>query len=509
MMRHWLATLAVLGGLAAASTAAQEYGPRVNLIAAEGGGRVVAVSSESRRGVRELLNDGDAQPASTFSFADRAPHPQAVTFAFAKNGGGRLRRIVINQPASRAAWFRDRFIGTFELQASRVSSTSGFEKVGTFTCDPDGSLSQSFDLGGQDARFVRLVVRSNRLGSGGIIGDVEVWGNALSPKERIIGEEEASALIGTTRERGRGVVAVAMTPLEKNLLADARDFRLNRHLLIDALLIASGANTEPELNRFRDKFHKLTETLRRSGRLSLGGPRDKARAILETMHTDVLSAYTSKLADIRQAFETGEYNCVTASALFLCLAERFGLRVSAEDRGGHVLTRLRGGGESFYIETTLGRWFRMSPIEKQIALRQFAEHEDGPRREMTRLGLVAMMYFNRGALMLEKKLYREAISESFKAACIDPGSPEALDNLICAYTKLAFHLTKQKRYDEALRVVDRAKEFDPYRLSLQVTRSVIDNERTCQPEPSPKKPSSETSPPSGSEKGTTSSSTAP
>ncbi|MEW6359679.1 MAG: hypothetical protein AB1696_25300 [Planctomycetota bacterium] len=450
----------------------------INLIAAQNGGRVVRVSSKARPETPRFLNDGNATANSVFSFSDRADHPQAVTLNFAENRAARLSRLVIRQPATDSPWFRERFVARFEVHASRISSMAGFESCGSFECRPDEGFPQSFDLGGRKARFVCLVVTATGMGGGGMIGDLEIWGSLLPPNERIATLADESALIDLARTSCEGITALNLTELEKDLLADARDFRLDKHHLIDAALIVSGAKTPPEFDRYRTTYEKFAERLRSSGRLALGGPRARAWAIFNSMHRDLLKTYMTDSSDVRRIFDCGEYNCVSASLLFASLGGEYGLKITAEDMSGHVLTRLDGEGESFLIETTIPGWFTMSSPQRNIALGDLVyKHGFEARRPVTPLGLVSLVAFNRGVHLMNKDQFREAIAADFIAAMLDPGSPEAVENLLCAYIKFAFHLARQKRYDEALHVISKAQGIDPYRLSLRVARSVIETER--------------------------------
>jgi len=457
---------------------AQDSRHEIDLAAAKNGGRIVCVSSKARPDMLRFLNDGDTSPSSVFSFSDRAKHPQAITLSFAANRPARLSRLVIHQPQTISPWFRERFLARFEVYTSRISSLTGFEPCGTFECAVEKGFPQTFNLGDREARFVRLVVTSTGLGTGGMIGDVELWGTPLSSKERIITLADESRVIDLVRESCEGIVKLDLTPIEKALLSDARDFRLDKHRLMDASLIVSGAKTAPDRDRYRAKYDAFVEKLRSSGRMAVGGPRARAWAIFNAMHRDLLRAYMTNISDMRQVFDRGEYNCVSASILFASLAGEFGLKVTAEDMAGHVLTRVDGGSESFMVETTIPEWFRMNPVQKKIALGDLAtEHNFDARRPVTPLGLVSLVAFNRGVHLMKKDLFREAIAANFVAAMLDPGSPEAVENLLCAYTKFAFHLAKQKRYDEALHAISKAQKIDPYRLSLRVTRSVIETER--------------------------------
>ena len=72
-----------------------------------------------------------------------------------------------------------------------------------------------------------------------------------------------------------------------------------------------------------------------------------------------LSRNCTELAD---ALEQGRFNCVSATVLFNCLAERFGLHVCGLETPGHALSRLILPDGRLDVETTCPRWFQLCTI---------------------------------------------------------------------------------------------------------------------------------------------------
>ena len=72
-----------------------------------------------------------------------------------------------------------------------------------------------------------------------------------------------------------------------------------------------------------------------------GTPQEQAQAIFEFMHRRILIAgYSRNCTDLATTLEHGRFNCVSATVLFNCLAERFDLRVCGLETPGHALSRL-------------------------------------------------------------------------------------------------------------------------------------------------------------------------
>ena len=66
-----------------------------------------------------------------------------------------------------------------------------------------------------------------------------------------------------------------------------------------------------------------------------------ARVIFDFMHHAILvGGYHADSTDLAQTIDTGRFNCVSATVLFNCLAERFGLSARGLAYPGHVMTRI-------------------------------------------------------------------------------------------------------------------------------------------------------------------------
>ncbi len=121
------------------------------------------------------------------------------------------------------------------------------------------------------------------------------------------------------------VLSPRLSDLERRLFDKIHDGHFGRFSLLQAGLIAGGVDGDDELRRYCRRFDTFVESLRRSGKVR-GTPRERAQAVFAFLHQSILrGGYNLQASDLRQTFDHGRFNCVTASILFNCLAERFEL----------------------------------------------------------------------------------------------------------------------------------------------------------------------------------------
>ena len=117
--------------------------------------------------------------------------------------------------------------------------------------------------------------------------------------------------------------------LEKRMFADAADGRLDDHSLMESALIACGVRHRKQLQSYLKKFDLLLEQLYCEDEPKISSsdspPIARAQIVFEFMHRHILTGeYSIDCTDLRNTLDSGRYNCVSASVLFNCLAERVG-----------------------------------------------------------------------------------------------------------------------------------------------------------------------------------------
>jgi len=253
--------------------------------------------------------------------------------------------------------------------------------------------------------------------------------------------------------------AVPEAATETALLADAADGRLDRLPLLDAALIAGGTVEPRTIDAYHRRFDHWIAELQVSGRV-VGTERDRARAVFDHLHTRILTGgFRETSTSLVEAFEHGRFNCLSSVILFRALAERFDLKVHGVEVPGHAFAMVDAIGngdaaESFVVQTTCRDWFAAAgdaELQRNLLRRTIgasaADTAAQAKRErrLTDVGLLAVMYYNRGVDLLEVGNHEAAIAANRTALQLDQANDAARANLLA----------------EALRTLETGLQFAP------------------------------------------------
>lgn len=276
-----------------------------------------------------------------------------------------------------------------------------------------------------------------------------------------------------------------LAPAEAALLADAADAHLDHHSLFQAALIAGGTVQDDLLRHYEAKFQAWIAQLREQN-VSTQTPLQRAETIFRFMHQRILTGgYELRASDLAGTIQTGQYNCVSASLLYNCLVEQFGIEARGLEWNGHARTRLLLPNTVLDVETTCARWFdllrnpeeslaQVTPVQPktpQWRAKTAEKHaptgplpperantqqegydfprRQSPGREVANLALVATIYYNRGVDLLTEGRYSEALAANAKALRLDPEHPTAWGNFLATMNNWAVALGRSGRYSEA------------------------------------------------------------
>jgi tetratricopeptide (TPR) repeat protein len=290
--------------------------------------------------------------------------------------------------------------------------------------------------------------------------------------------------------------------LEERLIADAEDGGLFEFSLLDAALIAGGADDPVELGRYRRRMAEWIEELRQK-KLD-GSPQQKAKAVFDFLHAQILKGkYDIKCTDIRQTMDKGRFNCLSATVLYNCLIEEMGFSCCALESPGHVSSRIFLPGGALDVETTCPRWFRLQreQLANNAGLKDtnkgtvpfsLRENRDSPQREnrdspqrenrdspqrenrdspqrekvkkrqVTPVQLTAMIYYNRGIDFLAEKRFADAAAANAKALRLDPSNTAARGNFLATINNWAVELAKAGQYARAAALLEQGLAYDPH-----------------------------------------------
>jgi tetratricopeptide (TPR) repeat protein len=185
-------------------------------------------------------------------------------------------------------------------------------------------------------------------------------------------------------------------------------------------------------------------------------PSARAVAALKLLHRRVLKHYDSRASSVAGALDEGRYNCLGSVILFAALAERLGLSCRAVERPGHVLVRLKIKPRSIDVETTTAQG---------VDLPRTTADAGSDERELSHRALLALVYFNRGCDLLERRAFRAALVANLTALELDPDNARARNNLLAAWNNWALALARQGARVAATELLTQGFELAPaYRL---------------------------------------------
>jgi hypothetical protein len=292
----------------------------------------------------------------------------------------------------------------------------------------------------------------------------------VAPKRR--GDQWRAARVEPEIPQGDPLVdALNFSVAERMLFADASDGKLDESSLLEAALVACGVNQAGALQRYDGKFAELRRELRRqmdetNAVRSAGGNRNaeieqKIRALHHVLHERALVQYNAEATDLAATLDTGVYNCASAALLFVGLANEAGLSARGLELPGHVRVVVDADGGCFELEVTCPRWQEAMRWQPSGASEIDSANEPGPRREVSELGLIAMIYYNRGIDAFEQHLFAAAVAANRRALLLDPSNTAARGNLLAAVNNWALALSDVKRFEEAKSLLEAGLRFDP------------------------------------------------
>jgi tetratricopeptide (TPR) repeat protein len=244
-----------------------------------------------------------------------------------------------------------------------------------------------------------------------------------------------------------------LSELDQRLFGAIHRGRFDGLSLLEAGLIAGGVQRNDDLRRYCQRFDVLADLLRRSGKVR-GKLDAQARAIFEFMHRKLLfGGYSLQATDLRQAFDRGQFNCVTATLLMNCLSRRFDLEAVAIQLPGHAMSRLVLNGEMLDIETTCPNWFDLARSDKPKS--------NGQPRQIDDVQLIATIYYNRGVDLLSERRFPEAAAANAKAVRLDPSNAIARGNYLATINNWGIELATAGEYVKAAELFRVGLAADP------------------------------------------------
>jgi tetratricopeptide (TPR) repeat protein len=241
-------------------------------------------------------------------------------------------------------------------------------------------------------------------------------------------------------------------PLQRQLLEDAGDRRLDDFDLVAAALIASGVDDEQQLADYRQRLEtRFQGKLPNSVDLQA-----RSAECLQLLHTHVLTGrYHVEYTDLSRVLDEGHFNCVTATVLYCHLCEMVGLEPIVVATREHVFVRFGGVG-GWNVETTCAEWFQRSDRFSDLIVDSEAE-----RREVGYTQLLGKVFYNRAVQLLAELRFHEAIELLQISLQLDPQDQPAEENLLAAINNWSLVACANEDYEQATELLDWGRELAP------------------------------------------------
>ena len=300
------------------------------------------------------------------------------------------------------------------------------------------------------------------------------------------------------------IILRGIDPVEKALFLDAQHGQWKRFNLFRAAMIAEGIRDHKLIDTYDARLDALVANVLAAARASGNThQKDLTRSLFEAMHREILtSSYSLHCTELSKVMSTGSFNCVSATVLFNCLAEKAGLDVCALEMPGHALSRVRfADGVAMNIETTAPTWFDLqTDKERQMATLQrvapalaqadppTAQNAAAPPeviaeaelpknlREISPVQLVATIYYNIGVDLHAKQRFPEAAAANIKALYLDRDNEQAWTNLLASLNNWALALASEsegRKYNIATIILDQGVALDPTYANFRVNQTYV------------------------------------
>jgi tetratricopeptide (TPR) repeat protein len=177
----------------------------------------------------------------------------------------------------------------------------------------------------------------------------------------------------------------------------------------------------------------------------------RLRELHRRLHAEILvGSYRPEASDLRETILRGDYNCLSATALYWELSRAAGLKLQIWSLPGHVELRTTAP-QSFVVDAAAREW----PARE-------ADRPREPRaRRLSSEQLVAKFYYNRAVLALHRREHAAGIEWLRQSLALDPQDPDAAANLVAGLNNWAVELYRQQRYTAARALLQEGLALDP------------------------------------------------
>jgi tetratricopeptide (TPR) repeat protein len=236
-------------------------------------------------------------------------------------------------------------------------------------------------------------------------------------------------------------------PLTQQLVADASDGRLEDFSFLAAALVASGVEDECELAGWLERYADQRAAVLK---LAKDSPAVSPKTLHAALHEVILCGrYDRAASDLRRPLTSGDYNCLSAAALYLDLCQACGIETTIRLSRGHVSLVVSAEGRDMIVEPGSPLW------------QPRRANSPDECRSISEVELLAKFYYNRGVEALKAGQFQSGIQLLETSLAIDPDDNDAHANLAAGLNNWAVTHCRAGQYEEAAAIVLRGRAVDP------------------------------------------------
>lgn len=187
---------------------------------------------------------------------------------------------------------------------------------------------------------------------------------------------------------------------------------------------------------------------------------ERATALHTWLHQHALRTYDASATDLTRLLNRGEYNCVSATLLYVVLARELQIPAATLCRGQHCRVGIQDGANWLPLETTCATCQGLSALKPAV---QPVLIGGDPQNErlLNERGLVGLFWFNRAIDDIKAKRYRAAVAANLVALSWDAQNVDARTNLLASLNNLGLDAAKVGDVSNATRWLVHASEVGP------------------------------------------------
>ncbi len=261
--------------------------------------------------------------------------------------------------------------------------------------------------------------------------------------------------------------------------------------LLAAVLIAEGVDTSAAVDSIRMDLEKIFRRIDTKIK-SKDSAKRRGKKIYKILHKHCLRRY-DVAAYMKSVAQSGVYNCVTSTALFVIAAKRFDVPVSISLTPSHVFCNVRTGKSDIRVEMTDPLWGYDSDtsvertvdylVKYKLVTKQEVEekgaiavydHVFENTREISERELVGVVYNNLGLEQIEHKDMVAGFDTFEKALIIAPNNQDYRETFQSLFSQISRQLSQKNAFDALVPIIRRVLkvEHDSRFLVLSVIPAV-------------------------------------